>query len=96
MKPLKKFALLTVNFVFSSIASAGCIHEGVTYDEGAIICSGGWLMRCSASGAWMTEGYCHYDQKDWHALRFEVIDLESKSGPKNAVLRPQGPAENRT
>jgi len=78
MKYFHKLLVLLMIYGISFVVNAGCEHEGVTYGEGATICSGGWLMQCTAAGYWGTIGSCHHeDQKDLLSPAVGAIDTEA-------------------
>ncbi len=64
MKTFNIVTILAIIVLSSSMAGAGCYNEGVTYDEGATICSNGWLMQCTASGSWGAIGYCQHETRN--------------------------------
>lgn len=75
---------------------AGCEHDGVIYDVGAVICSGGWQQECTPAGYWSAIGQCKVpdartnDSARWRgdAKRPVALTLAGAGSFDLEVLRP--------
>ncbi|MCO6413339.1 MAG: hypothetical protein J5I92_11380 [Thiogranum sp.] len=95
MKYLRKLLGLLVIYGASFAVHAGCEHEGVTYDEGATICSGGWLMQCTSAGYWSTIGACRQeDRKNLSSPSVESLGLGTEVARMSALTETQGMTGN--
>ena len=77
-------------------ASAGCPHDGVIYDVGAVICSEGWQQECTPAGYWKAIGQCKVpdgraiDSTRWlpldePAVSFDLVEASAIVVPVSGV-----------